>query len=67
MYAIDESFILKVAPRFSGQRARDQAEIVGAIGPVFAETLDRYDINTLLRIAPLHGSSDSRVCRLSNH
>lgn len=55
MYPIDEVFILKVAPRFSGQKGQDQAEIVSAIGPVFASTLDSYDINTKLRIAHFMG------------
>lgn len=55
MLPIDGDFILKIAPRFSGENARSQAAIVGAIAPVFAATLDSYEINTPLRIAHFMG------------
>jgi putative chitinase len=49
--AVDQVFLLAVAPKFSGVRARAQARIVAAIGPVLAPTLERYSIDTPLRIA----------------
>ncbi len=55
MYPIDGDFILKVAPKFSGAAAAAQRAIVGAIAPVFASTLDQFDINTMLRIAHFMG------------
>ncbi len=55
MIPIDGDFIMKVAPRFSGNRAIAQARIVGALSPVFAPTLDEYHINTTLRIAHFMG------------
>lgn len=55
MFPIDGTFILKVAPRFSGAKAQAQAAIVGAISPIFAATLDSYKINTRLRIAHFMG------------
>lgn len=55
MYPIDGDFILKVAPKFSGARAEAQSAIVGAISPIFAATLDAYQINTKLRIAHFMG------------
>lgn len=55
MYPIDGNFIMKVAPHFTGDKAAAQAAIVGAIGPVLAATLDRYSINTKLRIAHFMG------------
>ena len=51
MYLLDENFILRVAPRFSGAVAARQRAIVAAIAPAFGETLARYEIATLLRIA----------------
>jgi putative chitinase len=55
VFPIDGDFVLKIAPRFSGEKAAAQAAIVSAIGPVFAATLDGYEINTLLRIAHFMG------------
>ncbi|MDP4823374.1 MAG: peptidoglycan-binding protein [Aestuariivirgaceae bacterium] len=55
MIPIDSSFILNVAPKFSGVKAQAQTRIVSAIGPVFAATLDSYAINTALRIAHFMG------------
>src|SRR5262245_30116489 len=55
MFAVDGTFILRVAPRFSGAKAEAQAAIVNAISPVFASTLDSYEINTRLRIAHFMG------------
>lgn len=55
MIPVDGEFILKVAPRFSGNKAAAQAQIVGALSPVFASTLNAYNINTRLRIAHFMG------------
>lgn len=55
MIPVDGHFILSVAPRFSGAKAEAQSLIVGEISDVFASTLDRYDINTALRIAHFMG------------
>lgn len=55
MIPVDGDFILEVAPRFSGEKAARQAEIVGAISGVFARVLDDHDINTYLRIAHFMG------------
>ncbi|NHN84496.1 peptidoglycan-binding protein [Acetobacter musti] len=55
MYPVDGDFILRTAPRFSGTRAAAQTAIVSAISPVFAATLDSYDISTKLRIAHFMG------------
>lgn len=55
MLQIDAKFILKVAPKFSGERALAQKRIVEEISPFFSETLELYDINTFLRIAHFMG------------
>lgn len=55
MIPIDGTFILTVAPRFSGSKADAQARIVGEISGIFSSTLDSYDINTRLRIAHFMG------------
>jgi putative chitinase len=51
MPPVDGAFLLAVAPKFSGRWAKEQARIVEAIGPVLRATLERYSINTDLRIA----------------
>jgi len=55
MISVDGDFILKVAPRFSGNKAAAQARIVGALSAVFAPTLAAYEIDTKLRIAHFMG------------
>src|SRR5687767_1326011 len=55
MLPVDGEFILKVAPRFSCDKAEAQAAIVAAISGSFAQVLDSYDINTPLRIAHFMG------------
>ncbi len=55
MFAIDGTFIRKVAPHFTGDKAAAQKKIIDAISPIFAATLDDYEINTLLRIAHFMG------------
>ena len=55
MIPIDGDFILNIAPRFSGAKAEAQSRIVGEISAILAPTLDRYEINTRLRIAHFMG------------
>lgn len=55
MLPVDGDFILRVAPKFSGDKAAAQKRIVSAISGVFAATLDGYGINTPLRIAHFMG------------
>lgn len=55
MIPVDGSFILSVAPRFSGAKAKAQNRIVEAISDTFSTTLDKYQINTTLRIAHFMG------------
>jgi putative chitinase len=55
MLPVDGDFILRVAPRFSGDKAEAQARIVSAISGHFARVLDQYQINTVLRIAHFMG------------
>jgi putative chitinase len=55
MFPVDGDFILKVAPRFSGEKGRAQLAIVSAISPVFASTLASYKIESKLRIAHFMG------------
>jgi len=47
--------MFEVAPRFSGTKAQRQKEIVDEISPVLASTLEKYGINTRLRIAHFLG------------
>lgn len=51
MLNIDGSFIHRIAPRFSGKKLVAQRRIIAEISPVLAETLDLYDINSILRVA----------------
>jgi len=51
MIPVDAKTMLEIAPRFSGANARRQAEIVAAVGEVLRPTLERYAIDTRLRIA----------------
>lgn len=55
MIPIDGRIMFEVAPRFSGAKARRQAEIIEGISPILASTLDEYGINTRLRIAHFLG------------
>lgn len=55
MYPVDGDFILEVAPKFSGAKAAAQRAIVSAISASFAATLDKYKIDTKLRIAHFMG------------
>ena len=55
MIPVDGDFILEVAPRFSGDKAQRQREIVGAISGQFASILEGYEISSYLRIAHFMG------------
>lgn len=55
MIPVDGDFILEVAPRFSGDKAQRQREIVGEISGQFTSILESYDISTYLRIAHFMG------------
>ncbi|GAC14915.1 peptidoglycan-binding protein [Aliiglaciecola lipolytica] len=55
MIPVDGDFILKIAPRFSGDKAEAQMRIVSDISAIFAPTLASYQINTPLRIAHFMG------------
>lgn len=51
MLPVNADTMRAIAPRFSGSRAERQGEILSVAGAALAETLDRYAINTPLRIA----------------
>lgn len=55
MLAIDGGFILRVAPRFRGEKRSEQLRIVEAISSDFASTLYSYKIDSILRIAHFMG------------
>jgi len=49
--------MFEIAPRFSGSKAKRQAEIIAEISPVLASTLASYGINTRLRVAHFLGQT----------
>jgi putative chitinase len=51
MIPVDGTTMLEIAPRFSGANGQRQAAIVAAVGEVLRPTLERYAIDTRLRIA----------------
>ncbi len=55
MIPIDADFLHEVTPTFSGQNRVKQHDIIEAVGGVLQSTLDRYKINTMLRIAHFMG------------
>ncbi len=57
MIPVDAHTMLEIAPRFSGAKAERQAEIVAAVGEVLRPTLERYEIDTRLRIAHFLGQT----------
>lgn len=57
MIPIDGKVMLDIAPHFTGANGVRQAEIVRAISPVLASTLETYEINTRLRIAHFLGQT----------
>jgi putative chitinase len=50
MLQVDADVMKEVAPRESGQRAKHQGFIIEEAGKVLASTLEKYEINTPLRI-----------------
>ena len=57
MIPVDAQTLHEAAPRFSGDLATAQAAIIAGVGEVLAATLDRYNINTRLRIAHFLGQT----------
>ena len=57
MIHIDAQTMFEVAPRFSGENAQRQAEIIAAAGEVLQVTLQEYDISNRLRIAHFLGQT----------
>lgn len=55
MIPVDAEFLHEVTPTFSGNNRRKQHDIIEAVGGVFQSTLERYEINTMLRIAHFMG------------
>lgn len=55
MIPIDADFLHEVTPRLSGKLRQNQHDIIEAVAGVFQSTLERYDINTMLRIAHFMG------------
>lgn len=55
MIPIDADFLHEVTPTFSGKLREAQHDIIDAVGGVFQSTLERYEINTMLRIAHFMG------------
>ena len=51
MIMIDIETLEAIAPRVSGPKGLRQARIIAAVGPVLHDTLERYQIDTPLRIA----------------
>ena len=51
MIPVDGKVMEAIAPRFTGPRAENQAQVIAGIGPILADTLAKYDINSKLRIA----------------
>lgn len=51
MFIIDEAFLTRVSPRFRGEKAAAQFEIINQIAPVFQAIIARYQIETRLRTA----------------
>ncbi|MFC7475357.1 peptidoglycan-binding protein [Dankookia sp. GCM10030260] len=57
MIPVDAHTMLEIAPRFSGANGERQAAIVAAVGEVLRPTLERYAIDTRLRIAHFLGQT----------
>lgn len=51
MISVDGDVMRAIAPRFTGQNAVRQEQIITDIDPVLQDTLKRFEINTLLRVA----------------
>ena len=57
MIPVDAQTMFEIAPRFGGEIGERQAAIIRGVGEVLAATLDRYAINTPLRIAHFLGQT----------
>ena len=57
MIQVDAQTMREIAPHFSGPPGARQDAIIAAVGEVLAATLDRYEINTRLRIANFLGQT----------
>ena len=51
MIMVDTETLQAIAPRVGGTKGARQAQIIAAVGAVLQDTLERYQINTPLRIA----------------
>lgn len=51
MLSVDSDIIWRLVPHQSGRRAVRQREIIAGMSGAFAPTLERYEINTRLRVA----------------
>src|SRR5215469_9026868 len=51
MLPVNADLLRAVAPRQSGRRAEQQARIIDEVGKILASTLEKYEINTPLRVA----------------
>jgi len=57
MIPVDAHTMFEIAPRFGGENGERQAAIIRGVGEVLAATLDRYAINTPLRVAHFLGQT----------
>jgi putative chitinase len=57
MIPVDSQTMREVAPHFTGELADHQAKIIREVGEVLAPTLDKFNINTGLRIAYFLGQT----------
>lgn len=57
MIPVDAQTMREVAPRFSGEIAERQHQIIAEVGEVLASVLGEYQINTRLRIAHFLGQT----------
>lgn len=55
MIKIDGDFIREIAPIFTGSNGEKQNEIIDKISPSFSDILEKYEINSKLRIAHFMG------------
>jgi putative chitinase len=51
MIPVNGDIMFKIAPRFSGDKAERQADIINQVGKVLQDTLEKFEITTRLRIA----------------
>jgi len=51
MAELDASLLRAIAPRVAGQKGKNQAAIIEAVGAVLSDTLAAYQINSAVRVA----------------